>query len=63
MAQKNPRSIDRHVSGFLVRLPEPYRKALQELKRKTDRPFSAMVRRALDAYLKENGVRLHPVST
>lgn len=46
---------DRHKSGFLVRLPEVYRDKFQRLKAKTDRPIAAMIRRAADAYLKENG--------
>lgn len=56
--KKNP---DRHKSGFLVRLPESYREKLHGLKAKTDRPVAAMIRRAVDAYLKENGVN-PPVS-
>jgi hypothetical protein len=55
MPKKPKRTQDRHASGFMVRLPEPYRAALQELKSQTDRPLSAMVRRAVDAYLKANG--------
>lgn len=54
MAKKQ--SKDYHRSGFLVRLPEPYREKLREIKRKTDRPFAATVRRALDDFLKANGV-------
>ena len=47
--------IDRHKSGFLVRLPEEYREAIQELKADEDRTIAAIVRRALDAYLKASG--------
>jgi predicted DNA-binding protein len=54
MPKKKP--ADQHKSGFLVRLPEAYRAKLQELKQKTDRPMAASVRRALDAYLKANGI-------
>jgi hypothetical protein len=47
---------DAHKSGFLIRLPEAYRPKLQEHKSKTGCPFSEAVRRAVDAYLKANGV-------
>ncbi len=47
---------DQHTSGFLVRLPERYRPALHELKRKTERAIAVEVRRAVDAYLEANGV-------
>jgi hypothetical protein len=53
---KKKLKVDQHKSGFLVRLPEPYREKLQELKRKTDRPITASVRRGVDAELKANGI-------
>ena len=62
MAAKK-KEIDRHKSGFLVRLPEEYRVKLQELKDRTDRPFVATVRRALDAFLRANGVEPPGTST
>lgn len=55
-AMGKKKTNDRHKSGFLVRLPEAYREKLHGLKEKTDRPVAAMIRRAVDAYLKENGV-------
>jgi len=61
MAAKKTSSRDYHRSGFLVRIPEVYREKLKELKRKTDRPFAASVRRALDDYLGKHGVS--PVSS
>lgn len=60
---KKKKRTDEHKSGFLVRLPEVYRGLLLELKQQTDRPITAMVRRALDAYLKENGVEPPDSST
>lgn len=58
-AKKKPKAKqpDAHRSGFLVRIPEAYRAKLEELKTKTDRPYTAAVRRALDAYLKEHGIQ------
>lgn len=58
MAKKKSRqgNKDLHTSGFMVRLPEQYREALRALKEKTDRPISVSVRRAVDAYLIQNGM-------
>jgi predicted DNA-binding protein len=56
MAKSPKRRKDAHRSGFMVRLPESYRERMEELRRKTDRPYSAQVRRAMDAYLKLNGI-------
>ncbi len=53
---KKKAARDQHTSGFLVRLPEAYRPKLLELKRKTDRPITANVRRAVDKELRENGI-------
>lgn len=64
MSKKKPQGPkDQHKSGFLVRLPEAYRAKLQEHKDKTDRPFSVAVRRAVDAYLKGNGIEPPGTST
>lgn len=60
MAKKKAKLPDQHKSGFLVRLPEAYRAKLQEHKDKTDRPFSVAVRKAVDAFLKENGIEPPP---
>ncbi len=49
-------SSDRHASAFLVRLPEAYRQALMEHKRRTDRPVTVAVRKAVDEYLRANGI-------
>lgn len=59
MPKKKPTSkpADKHKSGFMVRLPEEYRIALTELCEKTDRTFTAEVRRALDAHFKESGLK------
>lgn len=57
MPKKKPeRSKDRHQSGFMVRLPEAYRAKLQEHKTKTGCPFAEAIRRAMDAFLKANGI-------
>ena len=57
MAKKKPKPAkDQHTSGFLVRLPETYRPLLLALKKKTDRPIAASVRRGVDAELKANGI-------
>lgn len=57
------RTEDRHRSGFMVRIPEAYKAGLQEIKAKTGCPFSEAVRRALDAYLKANGIQPPASST
>lgn len=56
MAKKKPKPPDKHASGFMVRLPESYRGPLERMKREHGRPITESVRRALDAYLKANGV-------
>jgi hypothetical protein len=63
MAAKEKRKGDRHKTGFLVRLPEVYRGKFLEHKLKTDRPIAAAIRRAADAYLKENGIEPPVTST
>jgi hypothetical protein len=62
MSKKKKARPDQHKSGFLVRLPVAYRALLQELKRKTDRPITASVRRGVDKELRENGIE-PPAST
>jgi len=64
VAKKKPDpKADKHKSGFLVRLPAPYRLKLQELKKKTDRPITASVRRGVDAELRANGIEPPDTST
>lgn len=63
MAKGEKRAKDQHKSGFMVRLPEVYRQKLAELRKKTDRPFTASVRRGLDRELKENGIEPPDSST
>ena len=53
---KPQKQIDRHKSGYLIRLPESYRAALQELRQKTRRPMTVEAQIALDAHLKANGI-------
>lgn len=53
---KKKKPADQHKSGFMVRLPEPYRVALASLKAKTRRAMTVEVQMALDAHLKANGV-------
>jgi hypothetical protein len=46
---------DRHVSGFMVRLPDEYREVL----RKADDPdltYTIKIRRAVDAWLRTKGI-------
>jgi hypothetical protein len=46
---------DRHVSGFMVRLPDEYR----EIIRKADDPdltYTVKIRRAVDAWLRTKGI-------
>lgn len=57
-AKKPAKPKDKHKSGFLVRLPESYRVALTELKRRTRRPITQEVQIALEAHLKAAGVPL-----
>lgn len=58
MAKKRatPKTADRHSSGFMVRLPEVYRAALDRLRGKTRRTYTVEVQIALDVHLKANGV-------
>lgn len=56
-AKKTPVK-DKHKSGFLVRLPESYREALNELKRQTRRPITQEVQMALEAHFKAAGLKL-----
>lgn len=56
MAKSKKPQKDAHTSGFMVRLPEAYRAALQKLKVLTDRPITACVRRGVDAELRANGI-------
>jgi hypothetical protein len=53
--KKNPKP-DQHKSGFMVRLPEHYRGALTELKKRTRRPITQEVQLALEAHLTAAGV-------
>lgn len=50
------RTADRHKGGFLVRLPDEMRVSLEALKQRTGQPYTWAVRKALEAYLKANGV-------
>lgn len=56
MSAKKKAAKDRHRSGFMVRLPEPYREALAELRRKTRRAITVETQIALDEHLKMNGI-------
>ena len=51
---KSPK--DRHASGFLVRLPEACRDALQKLKAKTRRALTVETQLALDEHLRRAGI-------
>lgn len=53
---------DEETTGVVLRLPEAYREKLQELKRKTDRTITVLVRRGVDAELKANGIEPPPQS-
>lgn len=55
MAKVKRKTQDKHKSGFLVRLPVEYRAKLLAMKKGTDLPITAIVRRALDAVLPESG--------
>jgi hypothetical protein len=63
VAKEKPKAKDQHKSGFLLRLPESYRKPLQELKRKTRRAMTVEVQMALDRHLRENGIAPPVAST
>lgn len=53
---QNPRSHDRHASGFMIRLPEIFRSKLQVLRRKTKKPMTELVIVALKAFLARFGL-------
>lgn len=63
MAKAKKAVADQHKSGFMVRLPEEYREALQKLKAKTDRAITTCVRRGVDKELKENGIDPPPAGS
>ena len=48
---------DQHKSGFMVRLPEPYRAAMMALKAKNKRPMTSEIQIALDKHLKDEGMQ------
>ena len=48
------RAADRHLSKFMVRLPEAYRIKLEELAEKLFISPTKQVRRALDIWFEEN---------
>jgi hypothetical protein len=54
------RTTDRHRSGFMLRLPENHRLALEELRKKNRRTFTEEVQIALEKHYKDEGVRLPP---
>ena len=51
---------DRHRSGFMLRLPENHRQALEELRKKNRRPFTEEVQIALEKHYRDEGVTLLP---
>jgi hypothetical protein len=54
-AKGGERTKDRHASGFMIRLPDVYRDLLRKIG-DPDLTFTVKVRRAVDGYLKTNGV-------
>jgi hypothetical protein len=54
------RAEDRHRSGFMVRLPESHRKALEALRKKNRRAFTEEVQIALEKHYREEGVEWNP---
>jgi hypothetical protein len=53
MAKKKPADVDRHRSGFMLRLPEVYRVQLRKLRAQTRRPMTTDIQIALEKYLAE----------
>lgn len=59
MPPKKPKPPkDRHRSGFMVRLPEAHRVALEELKKKHRRAYTEEVQIALEKHYRDEGVSL-----
>lgn len=58
MAKKKtaPKSTDRHRSGFMIRLPEWHRAALEALKKKNRRTYTEEVQMALEKHYRTEGV-------
>jgi hypothetical protein len=54
MAKKKEPEMDRHRSGFMLRLPEIYRTQLRKLRAKTRRPMTTDIQIALEEYLEKN---------
>jgi hypothetical protein len=52
---KSKPKADRHLGGFVVRLPERYRKPIKVLCEKNRRSIVGEITLALDAYLKAEG--------
>lgn len=61
--KKKKPSQDRHRSGFMVRLPESHRAALEVLRKKHRRAFTEEVQIALERHYKEEGVEFPPPDT
>lgn len=53
---------DRHRSGFMIRLPEPFRAALEQLHAKHRRPMTVEVQIALEKHFRDEGVKFPPRS-
>lgn len=56
MATKNTKSLDRHRSQFMTRLPEAIHAQLLKLKAKTGRTMSREVLVAVEAHLESHGL-------
>ncbi len=54
------RTEDRHRSGFMLRLPESHRAALEELRKKNRRTFTEEVQIALERHYEREGVKFPP---
>ena len=57
-AKKKPK--DRHRSGFMVRLPEEHRTALDETTKRTRRAITTEVQIALEKHYRDEGVKFPP---
>jgi hypothetical protein len=60
MGKKTERPKDQHKSGFMVRLPEAHREALEQLKKRTRRAITVEVQIALEEHYKREGVPFPP---
>jgi hypothetical protein len=52
--EPKPLNLDRHASGFMVRLPEQYRMSIDAIRKKHRRTITEEVKIALEEYFRKH---------